>query len=188
MAATFQVVELNGAGPDETVVTTIRYCLADSVDPGTANPCVVPNSGLYYSWWKHHVVKFSGSFTTISNIRWYSSGNPSWSLGTNGKVVVGVRDTGDNGCPTANYEQAAGSGNTGYVLDNATSGHDYYKDQTDPYNQVGDYTESAKLTVDSTEYSSAGRSHSVVTQVFIDDDATQGEKSDTTFYFLVDEV
>ena len=76
MVATVNVQEYNGASPGvATVITQGRYCTMDSYNPGLSNPCVVPSAGLNYSYWKTHNVAFSGDFTQISNIRWYTSGN-----------------------------------------------------------------------------------------------------------------
>jgi len=190
MAATVEVVEGNGATPTWTVITSARYCTSDTYNPGTNYPCVVPSSGQNYSYWKHHALKLSGTFTKITNIKWYTDGTISWDLGTNGKVVVGIRDSGDNGCPPASYDQATGTeGTTGDYMADSTNGHSYYKDQTASPADVTNYTSSSPLDVDSTEYTSAtDATKAVVTQVIIDTDATQGAKSAETFTFRYDEI
>lgn len=190
MAATVNVVEGNGSGPTWSTVTAARYCTTDSYNPGTANPCVVPSSGTNYSYWKHHALGLSGTFTKINNIRWYTDGTIGWTLGTGGKIVVGIRDTGDNGCPPASYDQATGTvGTTGYYMDDATNGHTYYKDQTATPADVTTYTSGSPLTVDTSDYTTTTTAtNAVVTQVLIDSDATQGEQADETFTFVYDEV
>lgn len=189
MAATVDVQEGNGSSVSWTTVTAPRYCTADNNNPGTANPCVVPSAGSYYSYWKTHSLALSGSFTKINNIKWYTDGTIAWDLGTGGKVVVGVRDTGDNGCPVASYDQATGTGGTtGDYMDDGTNGHTYYKDQTATPADVTDYTSGSVLSVDSTDYTSAGTTKAVVTQVKLATDATQGAKSAETFTFRYDEI
>lgn len=191
MTATVNVEELNGAGPTATVITTGRYATTDAYNPGDSYPCVVPDSGFNYSYWKHHRIAFSGTFTQISNIRWFTSGNiaSNWDLGTDGMLMVGLRDAGDNGCPIGNYQQATGvQGTSGHNIDDGTNGHAYYKGQTTPYGDADDYTSSSELTVDTNEYTATGSSYSVVTQVKIDDDAVQGDKATETLTFRYDEI
>jgi len=188
MAVTLQVVENNGATRTETVITTTRLCLADTPSPGTSNPCVKPVSGLNYSFWKDHRLRISGTFTQVGNIRWYSSGSPSWSLGLNGKVIVARRDAGDHGCPIANYQQAAGAGNSGYYIKDATNGHAYYRTQTVAPADVGTYTAGAPLVLDTTNYTAAATSKGAILQVQIDTDAVSGQRPATTFYFVVDVI
>ncbi len=195
MVATVVVKEYNGATPGvATTITQGRYCTMDSYNPGLSNPCVVPSADVNYSYWKHHNIAFSGDFTQISNIRWYTSGTiaSSWALGTDGYLAVGIKSTGDNGCPIASYVQATGTqGTTGNFMDNVTNGHTYYKSGSSNYaapNDADDYTSAATLLIDSTAYTSAGSSKCVVTQVVIDTDATQGDKASETLTFRYDEI
>lgn len=194
MVATMNVVEYNGSGPTVTVITQGRYCTMDSYNPGLSNPCVVPASGLNYSFWKTHGLYFSGDFTQITNIRWYTSGSvkTNWALGTSGGLFVAVKSTGDNGMPTASYDQADGVvGTSGYWMDDATNGHSYYKSGTsnhaEPVN-ADNYVSGSTLLVDSGPYSSTGYSKCVVTQVVIDTDATQGDKANESLTFRYDEI
>jgi len=189
MAATINVEEWTGVTPDKNTITSARYCTEDNHNPGTDNPCVVPSSGFNYSYWKHHALAISGTFTKVNNIRWYTDGTIGWTLGTDGKLLVGIRDAGDNGCPEASYEQSAGTqGTTGYYMDDGTNGHDYYKDQTAEPADATDYTSASPLTIDSTDYTTADSADAVVTQVKIDDDATQGDQDNETFTFIYDEI
>ena len=194
MVATVNVQEYNGSGPTATVITQGRYCTMDSYNPGLSNPCVVPTSDYNYSFWKSHNIAFSGDFTQISNIRWYTSGSvrTNWALGTNGGLFVAVKSTGDNGCPVASYDQAAGTvGTTGYAIDDVTNGHTYYKSGTSNHAVPVDadtYVSGSTLLVDSTAYTSAGVSKLVVTQVKIATDATQGDKAAETLTFRYDEI
>jgi len=194
MVATVNVNEYNGSGPTATVITQGRYCTMDSYNPGLSNPCVVPTADFNYSFWKSHNIAFSGDFTQISNIRWYTSGSvrTNWALGTNGGLFVGVKSTGDNGCPVASYDQAAGTtGTTGYDIDNVTNGHTYYKSGTSNHAVPVDadtYVSGSTLLIDSTAYTSADVSNLVVTQVKIATDATQGDKAAETLTFRYDEI
>ena len=194
MVATVNVQEYNGSGPTATVITQGRYCTMDSYNPGLSNPCVVPTADYNYSFWKSHNIAFSGDFTQISNIRWYTSGSvrTNWALGTNGGLFVAVKSTGDNGCPVASYDQAAGTtGTTGYDIDNVTNGHTYYKSGTSNHAVPVDadtYVSGSTLLVDSTAYTSADVSKLVVTQVKIATDATQGDKAAETLTFRYDEI
>ena len=189
MAATVEIQEGNGSGPTWTAVTSARYCTDDDYNPGTNNPIPIPTSGFNYSYWKSHCLAITGgTFTQISNIQWYPS-DFSWTLGTNGEVRVGQRDSGDHGCPDASYQQAAGTtGTTGYAIEDGTNGHAYYKDQTTPVASITTYSSSSKMTVDSGTYTSTGRTKHIVTQVKVDTDATQGEQPDITYTFTWDEI
>ena len=195
MVATVSVNEYNGAAPGvATVITQGRYCTMDSYNPGLSNPCVVPTSSYNYSYWKTHNLAFSGDFTQISNIRWYTSGSvrTSWALGTNGGLFVGVKSTGDNGLPVASYVQASGTlGTTGYEMSDTTNGHTYYKVGSSNYAAPVDadtYVSGSTLLVDSTAYTTTGTSKCVVTQVKIATDATQGDKAAETLTFRYDEI
>ena len=194
MVATINVYEYNGSGPTATVITQGRYTASDLYNPGLTYPCVVPSSSYNYSYWKSHNIGFSGDFTQISNIRWYTSGSvrTNWALGTNGGLFVAVKSTGDNGCPVASYVQAAGTlGTTGYWMDDVTNGHTYYKSGSSNHAvpvDADNYVSGSTLLVDSTSYTSAGSSKLVVTQVKIASDATQGDKAAETITFRYDEI
>lgn len=189
MAATVQVVELNGTGPDETVITTGRYCTVDSYAPGIDFPCTIPASGEHYSYWKHQALKISGSFTQVDNIRWHTDGAINWNFGTNGQLRVGLRDAGDNGCPAGSYQQASGEeGINGVSLDDVDSGHAYYKGQATPYGNTASYTSDSPLTVDTSSYTDPDTSKAVVTQLIVSSDASQGEQADEIFVWLYDET
>lgn len=188
MTATVVIQELNGSGPTYSTITSGRYSSSDAYSPGNNNPCVVPSSSYNYSYWKHHVIAFSGTFTSISNIRWYTSTaiKTNWALGTGGMLLVGVRDTGDNGCPTGSYVQATGTaGTTGDAI---AASHTYYKSQTTKVADADSYSSASPLTVDSSTYTTTGTSKCVVTQVKIASDATQGDKASETLTFRYDEI
>jgi hypothetical protein len=199
MTATVVIQEGNGSTVSWSNITSGRYCTMDSASPGDNNPCVVPSSGLNYSYWKHHRLYFSGSFSKINNIRWYTSGSvaTNWALGTTdttpGMLMVGLLTSATlgNGCPAASYQQSAGTaGTTGYALTDSTNGHAYYKDQTASPGNADSYTSSTPLSVDLNDYttSSVAYTYAVVTQVRISSSATQGDKASETFTFRYDEI
>lgn len=189
MTATVVIQEYNGTEPTKTTITSGRYCTADSNAPGQNNPCVVPSSGFNYSYWKHHALGISGTFSQISNIRWYTSGaiKTNWALGTGGMLLVGIRsDGGDNGCPPESYVQATGTvGTTGTPIE---TGHSYYSSQTNKVADADSYTSASPLLVDSKPYTTASSTKGVVTQVKINTDATQGDKASETLTFRYDEI
>jgi len=192
MAATVAVEELNGAespGPTATEITSARFCTADTYNPGLNYPIPIPDSGFNYSYWKSHRIKFTGTFTQINNIRWYCDGTIGWTLGTNGEVRVGVRDSGDNGCPDSDYQQADGTqGTTGHPIEDSTNGHAYYKSQTDKVKNVENYTSSNPLVVDTTDYTSEGHSKHIVLQCRVANDATHGQQSSEQLTWIWDEI
>jgi len=193
MTATVVVQEGNGSPVTWTTISQGRYCTMDSNNPGDLNPCVIPTSNFNYSFWKHHRLYISGSFTKINNIRWFTSGNvaTNWNLGTNGMLMVGLRDTPTlgHGCPVGSYQVAVGTvGTTGTSFMDGTSGHAYYKGQSASPGNADSYTSSAPLTIDSNDYTAEGGTYSVVTQAKIATNATQGDKPNETFTFRYDEI
>lgn len=195
MTATVAIKEANGAGPSLTTITQGRYCTTDAYNPGDTYPCVVPSAGFNYSYWKHHCLAISGTYTSVSNIRWYTSGSvaSNWALGTGGRLLVGIRDTPTlgNGCPAGDYDQATGTaGTSGDYMKDSTNGHAYYKGQTADPADADTFTSASPLEVDLNTYgpSATENSYYVVTQVMIASDATQGDKPNETFTFRYDEI
>jgi hypothetical protein len=195
LVATVSVQEYNGASTGvATVITQGRYCTMDSYNPNLSNPCVVPAADFNYSYWKTHNIIFSGDFTQIGNIRWYTSGSvrTSWALGTSGGLFVGVKSTGDNGMPVASYMQAAGvQGTSGIFMGTVSTGHSYYRVGSSNYSAPVDadtYVAGSTLLVDTGPYTSADVSKCVVTQVKIATDATQGDKANEVLTWRYDEI
>lgn len=196
MGATVVVKEINGASPTYSTVDNssnkARYKTKDEVTSDLNYPCVIPSAGFNYSYWKTHCLSLSSTYTQITNLRWYSAGNPSWTLGSSGSVLVAQRASGDHGMPIASYAQALGTqGTTGYYIYDVTNGHGYFKASgggTTPV-AVGTYTSGGMMNVDtSTTYTGTTYTQAVVTQVKIDTDATQGLKTATTYTFVWDEI
>jgi len=191
LAATVTVVEANGAGPSYNTVTSPRLCVADSYNPGLDDPIPIPSGGAgnyAYSFWKHFFLNLADSFTRINNVKFYCDGTIGWNFGTGGVLYVGVRDSGDNGCPEGSYEQAAGDGTDGYSMVDGTNGHDYYKGQSPGEANIEDYTDGSELEVDTTNHESAERTYGVVLQLKIDGDSTLGVQTDETLTWEYDEI
>lgn len=206
MVATVTVEEANGGSDGSPATHTrideqnlgngvdvdVRFASMDAYNPVMQNPCIIPSSGNNYSFWKHiHLSIATGTgFTTINNVQFYSDGTIPWTCGTDGGLFVGLRDAGDNGCPMdTEYDIATGTvGTTGDWMDDAVDGHGYYNDQTANPASIADYTSGAALIVDSTDHSAVGDTKSVVLQVRIHDDATQGDQSSETLAFSYDEI
>jgi hypothetical protein len=199
MAATVVVVELNGGsngspGSFTTLNTnangTSRYCNWDNpCIQSLANPCIVPNSNFGYSFWKHHALNLSGTYTQVSNIRWYTDGAIAWNYGTNANagLRVGQRASGDNGCPTANYTLPGGTVANGANFYDASVGHPYFKSgvgATPTYAQ--NWLAGSPLTIDTGTYgpNASATSKAVVTQVWLSTDATQGVQTADTVTFI----
>jgi len=186
MAATVKIMEVNGSSATYSEITSARYCTADSATPGTLNPIPIPSAGSFNrSYWKSHCLDLtSGGYTDISNIRFFTDGTISWTLGTSGKVYVAKAASGDSGVPTASYTQATGTvGTTG---DDMMTTIPYLSAHTATV--ITTLTSAAMMTVDSTHYSGAAKTKMVITQVTVDDDATHGAQAAEQFTFMWDEV
>lgn len=179
-----------GDGGGVGVGTDVRFSTTDAYNPVATYPCIIPSAAQNYSYWKHLYLDISGTFTTVNNIRFYTDGTIGWTCGTGGGLYVGLRDTGDNGCPMdTSYNVATGTqGTTGDWMDHGTNGHAYYKDQTATPALASNYTSGSTLLIDSADHSSAVESDAVVLQVQLETDATQGTQADETLTFLYDEI
>jgi hypothetical protein len=189
--ATVEVKQLTGAGPTATTVTTPRLSTSDSAAPGTANPIPIAASGLVYSYWMSLQLTITAlnDATLLNNHKFYSDGTIGWALGTGGKLVVGLRDSGDNGCPAASYDQASGTeGTTGDDMEDDTDGHAYYKSQDPETGLVSAYTSGSPLTVDSGDHTAAEAFKHVVLQLVVDDDASRGALAAESLTFQWDEI
>ena len=174
-----------------TPVATVRYCTADVWNPSNSYPNVVPATNFNYSYVKWTRLAFSGTFSQVSNFRWYCSGRiaQEWSLGTGGMLMLFRKDSVDNGCPANQYSQAGGiQGQTGYYGKDPTNGLTYYKDETaDPYN--ADLATSANpFPFDSSVYTTAGATKSLASQLKIAPNALQGEKGGQVGTVIYDEI
>jgi len=189
--ATVTVKQLTGAGPSADTVTTPRLSTSDSNNPGTSNPIPIADSGLTFSYWMslQLTIDAMNDATLLNNHKFYSDGAIGWTLGTGGKLVVGLRDSGDNGCPSGSYQQADGSeGVSGDDMEDDTDGHAYYKSQDPETGLVSAYTSGSSLLIDSADHSEAEAFDHVVIQAVVDDDATRGAQVAETLTFVWDEI
>ena len=110
MPATVTIKRLTGnvGAPTLTDITsgTTRVSLSDSATPGTATPCLIPNSSTNYSFWAVIAMYADTSPAgTIDTVKLYSDGVNSF--GTGVTMVIGQATT---------YVQATGSATTGILL------------------------------------------------------------------------
>jgi len=193
LVATVNVQQITGAPASKvynTIATSTRLQTKDQFAPtDTSFPIPIPTSGFKHSYWVSICLDLSGAFTKINNIKFWSDGAIGWNFGTGGELRRGKRDTGDQGCPDTSYEQAAGTeGDTGYAIEDATNGNDYYKGQSTPTQNVANDTSGNKCQVDTTDYTSAGKTKHLVLQCKIANDAVQGEQNGEVLTFSYDEI
>ncbi len=86
MAATTDILEYNGTSGAEVGTSkssgTIRMQAADRYDDDTANPLVIPASDQIYSYQKFLSFTITGgSFTQITNVKFYTDGANGFSTG-----------------------------------------------------------------------------------------------------------
>jgi len=190
--ATVVVQQFSGVTPDKDTVTTPRLSTMDDDAPGTANPIRIPDADLVYSFWMtlHLTITNIQDATLLNNHEFYcDEGTDAWTLGTGGGVVIGIRDTGDNGVPVASYDQATGTvGTTGDDMGDGVDGHAYYLGQSPTDAEISDYVTGARLTVDSGDHTIAEGFKGIVVQAVVDDDATRGAQAASTLTFVYDEI
>ena len=88
MAASIDIVELNGAVPGTPTTKTsgtVRFKNADDSTVDLNDPLVVPTTNTEYSFSKMLRLRDNGdSYTQISNLRAYADGANSWTAGAKG--------------------------------------------------------------------------------------------------------
>ncbi len=153
------------------------------------NPIPIPAAGFNYSFWVHLALAYSGTFTQIDNLRWFTDGTIGWTLGTAGEVRRGNRDSGDHGCDELDYDIATGTiGTSGDDIDDGVNGHGFYEGETVATIDVEGDISGAPATIQTGPVTAVESSHAVVLQVKVDTDATQGTQSQETFTFRYDEI
>lgn len=202
MAATVQIIGYYGASPGmKTVLTGLaqRYntAIPSQRDPGLSYPCNIPPSGeTYRSCWVYTGAEIiGGTYSQLTNWRFGGPGNikgaAKWNLGA-GKIQVALRDTGDHGCPVANYEAPTGvNGSYGYDIKDPDHGHSYYKGQTTECGDLDDYITTSPLVFDSTVYTPESAllvTKLVVHQLVLEDDSSFGEKDELTGFIRWQEI
>ena len=174
MAATAAVEELNGA-PTGTpaTVTNVRFCTTDDDDPVATYPIPIPDAAQNYSYWKSLRLKFTGTYTQVTNVNIYSDGT---GFGTGITVYIGD-ETG------VTYEQATGTpGTTG---DELVATHTGITAETDLFS----FTSGSQMTVDATTISGdPGYAKEVVLQMKVESTATAGTLAAETITWQYDEI
>ena len=196
MVAVVNVQECNGSGVGTwSNITQGRYCTRDACNPILQDPCIVPLTGFNRSYAKSHRLSWTAPSVSITDIKWYTSGNVknTWNLGTGGMLLVCVKSTGDKGCPTGSYAQATGTqGTTGDDVDDVSVGHPYYRIGSSNHAVPVDadtYISTNPLDVDSNTYgATSGHSYHVVTQALIAPDAVQGDQANETITWRYNEI
>ena len=176
--------------PMKIIANNFRFRTDDNANTiDNSNPLIIPETGSNFSYWTHIALALSGTFTEVSNIRFFSSGNINWDLGTGGKIVRGNRDTGDNGCSESDYRVATGMTSiTGNPIDDETDGHEFYKNQVTPITDIENDLANDTALIDSSVYTSSGSTKAVVLQAEVTSNANSGTETPTTLTFLYDEI
>lgn len=109
MAATVLIREKNGAGETATDKTsgTIRMKNADDATVDTNNPMVVPPSGSDWSFQKFLRLNLGGTFTQITNLKFYTDGASGFGTGVSlWAKAVGAYSTPAEETASAGYADA----------------------------------------------------------------------------------
>lgn len=117
MAATVAIEELNGSGPTATTVTAIRHQSADRTTVDLTYPVLKPSSSSNYGYIKSLRALASGTFTSLSNWKWYTDGANGYGSGItmNAKALA-----------QGSYAQATGTqGTTGNVMSGGSDAFGY---------------------------------------------------------------
>jgi hypothetical protein len=176
-------------------VTSIRFCSANDHNDGLVHPCKVPPTGVeaYYSFVKTLCLAYSGTFSDISNARFWGPGNikTTWFVGTpaTGRMVMGRKDTGDHGFLYTAYEAPGGTvGTTGIGMKTALTGHSQFNTQTIAVADVDTLTQVAPLVFDSRHITGAGYSKCLALQTEILPTADHGDQTPITLVLAVEVV
>lgn len=146
-------------------------------------PVKVPDAGSNYSYWVHVALRWSGTFSQISEIKHYIGGDETVDWGTGVTLYRGGTSSA-GGVPEASYTPATGSqGTTG---DEMTANHPYYGSKTD----IETDTSGSPMAVDNGSYASGttGPSKAVLLQAEVQDTASHGLKSAETLTFEWSEI
>jgi len=175
MTATCDVVECNGASPGTwTVVTSVRFCTADTYNPGLSYPIPIVSGQTKRSYWKSICLSFGGTYTQITNVCIYTDGSD---FGTGITTYIG-----DETLPANSYQQATGvQGDTG---DEMVATHSGITSKTAFFT----YTSTNKKLVDAGPITGTAKSKHVVLQMDVSDTATPGVKGPETITWTYDEI
>lgn len=192
--ADLAVQQWHGATPTKDTVTAPRLSTMDDDNPGASNPIPIKASGIAFSFWMtlHLTITNMQDATMLNNHKFFMDGACGWALGTAGDLFIGVKSSGDNGVPGANYDQATGTvGVDGDDMDDVTDGHAYYKTGSSNYAApaaADGYSAGSPLIIDTGDHTIAEEFKGIVLQVEVDDDATRGAQPAETLTFQYDEI
>jgi len=174
MAAEVSVQEGNGSPVTWTTITNARFCTADTYNPGTSYKIPIPASGTNYSYWKSHCLAISGTYTEITNVKWYTDGT---GFGQGVEVYV---------CPSGLTEEqyAQATGTEGQTGDEMVANHPNVLAASGAFT----YTAANPLLVDSGPISGTARTNHIVLQMAVDSTASPGQLPAETFTFVYDEA
>jgi len=193
MAETATIYRLYGSsGAKQSLAGIVaRFCTQDGI-PGLNNPCKIPASGVYHSFWVTDCLGITGDFNQARDI--YIHGDEGfaedWGLDSanGGGLFVCVKDSGDNGLPidvtlhgSNEYAQAGGTvGTDGYAIDNVSNGHPAYRSLTTKKVNFDTCSADAPLLIDSGPYTDDFYSKAWVLQLWTVPTSTYGAKSPKT--------
>lgn len=169
MAATVTIHELNGSGPTESsALSNVRHCSADVANDAGTYPIAIPGSGSNYGYVKSLRAKAAGTFTSLSNWKWYTDGANGYGTGVTLKARALAQGS---------YAQATGTqGTTGDVNASIT---------TDAFS----YTSGSPLSLTgSISSAGVGTVQLVQLQMAVDSTAANGTTGSETYYWRWDEV
>lgn len=174
MPATAVVRELNGAGPTPTAVTAARFKTADDPIVDSNNPIPVPVAGTHRSFWKSHELRFTGTFTSITNVVIFADG---------GGFIDVTTFAGDETIAPAGYQQA--SGVVGVNGDEIVAIHGGITAKTDLFS----FITGAPKAVDAGPISGPPvSSRHVVLQMDVPSSAAQGDLGEEVITWRYDEI
>lgn len=172
MAAVVETRVYYGAVPTEAVAANVRFKLADNNVQDVNDPCVIPDAGSLYSYWKTGALYCTlAPLTAINNVKLYSDGSSGWSGCT---LWVGDQMTGT-------YDQATGSGDSGDEMTN----HSQITTKTDLFSFTSD---SPMSITGSIGYTTGRITNFVVLQVEITSAASGGHPPFETLTWRYDET
>ncbi len=105
MAEVATIYVINGNPGVKTSLTNkvARLNTSDVAEPGLNTPCKIPPSGFYHSFRMTNCLGITGDFNQVRDIYIHGDGGfaDDWGLDkvNGGALLVGKRDTGDNGLP-----------------------------------------------------------------------------------------
>ena len=174
MPATAVVRELNGPVPTATVIAAARLKTADDAVVDFNDPIPIPAAGTNRSFWKSHELRFTGTFSQITNVNIFSDG---------GGFLGVTTFIADETITPAAYQQA--SGTVGVNGDEIVAIHAGITAKTD----LSSFVTGARKVVDAGPIIPPPvSSRHVVLQMDVPSSAAQGDLADETLTWVYDEI